>query len=265
MAQLEVIASAETGLLKFNKESLMMAIQNEIVRYDIEVTDDNIKESKEARARLNKVSKALDDKRKEIKKQYQEPLVKFENDVKEVKKIIDDASKKINDQLIEFENKEKEIRKNEIMTHFLSLNCHELITLDRLFDEKWLNKTNKTWKVELEAKVNKIWDDLNIINQFDLTSGEKLELKGYYIETLDISSARARFDSIRAIKNTLNKNAQNIDSKQQSTKEDTNIEGAKKVRKIVEFVANREFYDEMNKLIMEYRPSVKLIESEDIE
>ena len=193
MAQLEVIASAQQGILKFNKISLMNAVKEELVKYEIEVTEENMNDAKKARATLNKVSKALDDKRKEIKKQYCEPLDIFEKDVKEIKALIDEGSKKIGDQLNVFEEKRIEERKNEIILYFNSL-AFDLVPLEKIFNKKWLNKTCSNWKEELDSVISKINQELDIINSFGLSDEEKLEIKGYYLDCLNLTTARSQFD-----------------------------------------------------------------------
>lgn len=278
MAELQVIATAQQGILQFNKEDLKKAVEQELVKYEIEVTEDNMNEVKKARATLNKVSKALDDKRKEIKKQYCEPLDVFEKDVKEIKALVDEGSQKITVQLNSFEERRKQDKQLDISEYFSSLDFN-LVPLSKLFDEKWLNKTCNDWKEQLDTKIDRINQELDIINSFGLTDEEKLEIKGYYLDCLDLTAARNQYDIQKERREALKKQQSAVEEQkqeevvqasyehmeQQTQEVEQVIEKSKKQRIKVEFIATRQFYDEMNILIKKYRPQVKILEREDIE
>lgn len=278
MAELQVIATAQQGILQFNKEDLKKAVEQELVKYEIEVTGDNMSEAEKARATLNKVSKALDDKRKEIKKQYCEPLDVFEKDVKEIKALVDEGSQKITVQLNSFEERRKQEKQLDITEYFSSLDFN-LVPLSRLFDDKWLNKTCNDWKEQLDTKIDHINQELDIINSFGLTDEEKLEIKGYYLDCLDLTTARNQFDVQKERREALKKQQSAVEEQkqeeivqapyehmeQQTQEMEQVIEKSKKQRIKVEFIATRQFYDEMNVLIKKYRPQVKILEREDIE
>src|SRR4051794_7228445 len=76
----------------------------------VEVTEDNIKQSKKLLAAVNKRLKELDDKRISIKKVMLEPYQLFEEQVKEIAAIVKDADQDVREQvkyLEEFERLEK--------------------------------------------------------------------------------------------------------------------------------------------------------------
>lgn len=280
MAELQVIASAIQGQLSFNKVELKAVVEQEMKKYEIEVTEDNIKEAKDARATLNKVSKALDDKRKELKKKYCEPLVIFENDVKEIKAIVDEGAQRIGIQLNAFDEKYKEEKQLEIAEYFASKDF-SLVHLDKLFDQKWLNKTCNDWKEQLDQKVNAINQGLDVINSFGVSDEEKEEIKGYYLDCLNVVQARQTFDSQKERREQLKKLQEQRQIEQESKRapqvqkashseplqEETpkQVQQVKKQRIVAEFIATREFYDYLNVAIKKYKPQVKIIEKEDIE
>lgn len=67
-----------------NEEQLANAIKQYASKYDgLVVTEETLADAKKARADLNKLSKAINDRRKEIKREYNDPLKKFESKVKQ--------------------------------------------------------------------------------------------------------------------------------------------------------------------------------------
>lgn len=75
-----------------NEEELANAIKEYANKYDgLVVTEETLAESKKARADLNKLSKALNDRRKEIKRNYNQPLKEFESKVKQWDSNLHDA------------------------------------------------------------------------------------------------------------------------------------------------------------------------------
>lgn len=61
-----------------NLEGLQASIAQYVSRYsNLVITEDNVTGSKQVRAKLNKLKKALDDRRKEIKRNYNQPLREF--------------------------------------------------------------------------------------------------------------------------------------------------------------------------------------------
>ncbi|MGA3439983.1 DUF1351 domain-containing protein, partial [Lactiplantibacillus plantarum] len=66
------------------------SIAQYVSRYsNLVITEDNVTDSKQVRAKLNKLKKALDDRRKEIKRNYNQPLREFETEVKKLEASID--------------------------------------------------------------------------------------------------------------------------------------------------------------------------------
>lgn len=67
-----------------NEDELDNAIKQYAKKYDgLVVTEETLADSKKARADLNKLSKALNDRRKEIKRNYNAPLKEFETKIKQ--------------------------------------------------------------------------------------------------------------------------------------------------------------------------------------
>ena len=69
MNDLEVKVSQQPGIINCNLEEIKEALKVQMTAYmDLEVTEGNIKESKSDLATLRKIKKAVDDRRKEVKR-----------------------------------------------------------------------------------------------------------------------------------------------------------------------------------------------------
>lgn len=107
-----------------------------------------------------------------------------------------------------YDDKEKVEKLTLIEKHFETLKSP--VELDRLFDNRYFNKTYKLYDIEndLTNKVEKINADIGIIKMLD-TNVRLLEL---YIQELDITRAKELFDleinntvEIEEVENNLNK------------------------------------------------------------
>lgn len=282
MAQFNITTTSKAGEISFNYEELKSLLTEEMKKYDYEVTEDLIKEAKEDKAKINKFATALDNRRKEIKKEYCIPLVQFEEQMKDLYAIAKDGYTKINNQLNAFEEARKEEKAMEIAQYWQSKNF-TLVPLEAIYDAKWLNKTCNDWKEQIDMKIDQINQDLNIINSFGVSDEEKEEIKGYYLDCLNIAQARSRFDAQKERREQLKKlqeqrTIQNDISQASYAPEQTHsvayekeevkeVQNIKKTRWVVEFVGTDVFKEKMNAIIKECYPddvTVKILEKEEI-
>ncbi|TAS39432.1 hypothetical protein BV265_02865, partial [Lactiplantibacillus plantarum] len=99
-----------------NLEGLQASIAQYVSRYsNLVITEDNVTDSKQVRAKLNKLKKALDDRRKEIKRNYNQPLREFETEVKKLEASIDMIIDPIDEGLGELEVQRREQRKADVI------------------------------------------------------------------------------------------------------------------------------------------------------
>lgn len=178
-------------VIDFNFEELKEEITNKSALYkNMVYTDETIKDAKSDRALLNKFKTALEDKRKEVKKQCLEPYNQFEKQIKELVAIIDEPVKLIGEQITEFEDREKAEKHEQITKLFDKAGFQSFVTLEQIYDPKWLNKSVslKSIEEELTNTVYRIGHDVTTINSLKEYSFEALE---HYKKTLDLASAIA--------------------------------------------------------------------------
>ncbi len=138
-----------------NEKQLESLVAATVTHYSTLVfTDDNIPEAKEAKAKLNGISKLLDDQRKEVKKKYSKPLTDFESKINGLRDRIQDVSDNINLGVSKYEEKQKQLREEKIKQTIDEMAPNYEIDIAAVeIKPAWLNKGSFTTKGELTKKV----------------------------------------------------------------------------------------------------------------
>lgn len=194
MANLEVkIKAPQTQPVVWNFEELHTALEMKLADYKDRVYDETmIAEAKSDTANLNKLKKALSDERISRKKDFMKPFETFEDQVKELCDMIDEATSGIKAQLDTYEQKrieEKRIAIRELFSEIASnYDVLDFITLEKIYNPKWENKTatDKAIASEITEVFEKAIKDLEIINKMPSCS---FEAKECYKTTLDLNKA----------------------------------------------------------------------------
>lgn len=198
--ELEIYNPTKENTVKqidWNFEELKKEITEKAEMYgSLVYTDENIKEAKVDRAKINKFIKVLEDKRKDVKKMMLEPYTQFESQVKELVSIIGEANDNIASQVKAYTEKlreEKREKVKEIYDKAMSVEgaegIAEILTFDRVFKESFLNSstTFKSIVNEIEDLRDRVRHDLEVINA---DTGEyQFEMKQAYLKNLDMTEA----------------------------------------------------------------------------
>lgn len=189
------VSKKELGVLETNALTLKKKVEELLSTYSADnYSPDNIDKAKTDKALLNNTAKVLNDERIKIEKEFMQPFETFKTTVKETCDLIKKASDSIDAIVKDVENKEKEERKKLIQTLF-DENVKELkdvLSLDKIFDEKWLNKGswNDKGKFKLEDelldKIDTIRKDLVTIGE--LKSKYEVELKTDYLNNFNLGN-----------------------------------------------------------------------------
>lgn len=189
------VQAPQTQPVVFNYEELHTALEMKLADYKDRVYDETmIAEAKADTANLNKLKKTLSDERITRKKDYMKPFETFEEQVKELCGIIDEATSGIKAQLDEYEQKRVEEKRVAIRELFSEIaaeyDCLDFITLEKVYNQKWENKTatDKTIATEITAVFDKAVNDLEIISKMPNYS---FEAKEAYKASLDLNKALA--------------------------------------------------------------------------
>lgn len=196
--ELKIFNPAEDGFLKsidWNFDELKQEIVKKSDDYmNLVYSNDQIKEAKKDRANLRKFIAALEDKRKEIKKQVMIPYTDFEAKEKELVAIVDQAVANIDTQIKGYEEatrQEKLAKVKEIYTECIG-DLDRTVPFEKIFKESWLNTTTtlKSIMEEISSIYKKIDQELKIINAD--TSSYVYEMKEEYLKNFDLSEAMAK-------------------------------------------------------------------------
>lgn len=157
----------KTGEITTNLDDLKKELSEIADRYQgVVVTEDTIKVAKDDLASLRKVKDSIETRRKEIKKQWNEPYSKFESEVKAALEVIEKPITEIDGQLKAFAKAEKEAKEKkckEIYGEQVSDEYKPYLPFEKVFDESWLNKSTseKTIISDINTAVTQIRIDID--------------------------------------------------------------------------------------------------------
>lgn len=190
MALEMIVSPIKSTPISWNWEQLKAEIAERMEPYQsVLVTADGVTAAKKDLANLRKLESTLEDQRKAIKKECEKPYKEFEARMKEITGIIHLGIDNINTQVKAFEDAEIKEKQSQI-EKFYAITAGELaehISLDKIWNPKWLNRTYKMAQVETDIsdRLNGIRDDLETIRKMD--SPFSIELVQRYYLTLSIA------------------------------------------------------------------------------
>lgn len=192
MEELKLQITQTPGNIECNFDELKETLADHLKIYEeMPVSLENKAERKKDLAMLRKVKKAVSDRRSEVKRQWLEPYNVFDTQVRELLGLIDRPVAVIDDQIKELESRERMKKLEEIKTLFgdMAADYTDWLTLEMIFDEKWLNATTSIKKVkeELTGKILEIGNALIMLNMS--VSEVKLEAIERYKSDLNLQSA----------------------------------------------------------------------------
>ena len=136
-------------------KSSVDAINAEFTKYDVDTN--NFKSAKEARARLNKLAKALNDKKIAIVKEADKPVLVFKNQIKDLMDEIGQASDHIGNQIKVFEDNAKKQREANINAD-IDKRCKEAsVDPSKIeINQQWYNKSEPyaTYEKEVNQQID---------------------------------------------------------------------------------------------------------------
>ena len=165
----EIVVTVQDAIISIEERKKVEQQVNEIAKKfkDYIPSADTLTADRATRAELRKVTNGLDDKRKEIKKDFNKPLSEFEKWVKKTSKPLDDAIDAIDKGIKEIEENERKIRISVINVAFKSL--AETAGLDpRIFVQNYENY-NKAANFNQHKQLKKgILDEIAVAVDYEL-------------------------------------------------------------------------------------------------
>lgn len=156
----------------------------------VEVTGDNVKESKKMLATVNKAVKRLEDERIRVKKEMLEPYNVFESQVKEIVGIVKTADDVVRQQVKSLEEQEREAKEEQVRELFeMRFEQYHLpfLSFEDFIQPQHLNKsvTMKKVEEELVAWLERHFENTCTIKSMDNSD----EIMKEYMESLDLRLA----------------------------------------------------------------------------
>lgn len=185
----------EDGFLQkidWNYEELKTEIQKKANDYmNLVYTADQIKDAKKDRANLRKFVTALENKRKEIKRQVMQPYTAFEEQEKELIGIVDQAIGNIDIQIKGYEEATRQEKLEKIKGIYSKTigDLDRTVPFEKIYKDSWLNvsTTLKSITTEIAEIRDKVDSDLKVINAD--TSPYVFEMKEEYLKAFDLNAA----------------------------------------------------------------------------
>lgn len=195
--ELIIYAPTEDGFIKsidWNFEDLKKEISEKAKTYmNLVYSDDQMKEAKKDRADLNKFKKALNNKKIEIKDQVMEPYKDFEEKIKELMGIVDQAVQNVDDQIKGYEEglrQEKDKKCEELWLEIVG-DLDRTVPYEKIRKEEWLKRSvsMKAIREDMVETIARIDKELKLIGA-DF-SKYIFEMKEEYLKAFDFSAAMA--------------------------------------------------------------------------
>ena len=286
--ELKIYNPQEDGFLQsidWNFDELKAEITKKSEAYmNLVYSNEQMKEAKKDRANLRKFVTALEDKRKEIKKQILVPYSDFETKEKELVGIVNQAIENIDTQVKGYEEglrQEKLAKVKEIYVEEIK-DLDRTIPFEKVYKESWLNAstTLKSVREEIASIYAKVDADLKILNAD--TSPYVFEMKEEYLKNFDLTAALAKKQKLEETakkkaafeerkkqreaeqQERLLKEATKVDcaGRNEKTSDAVDHEQPKKKRKriTIAITANEDQFDYLNQALTELRSHAENVE-----
>ena len=153
------------------------------------VTEDGIKAAKTDKSNLNKLRKAIEERRIEAKKQVLSLYEPLEAQCKELVALIDAPIKAIDQQVKVFEGKDKDEKYAALEAFFNGLPHEVFVMINDVLNPKWANKTEKldTLKADMMCSMQKITAEYEQLNKLYENFPHKLAILDHYKTDKDFS------------------------------------------------------------------------------
>lgn len=185
-------------IIENNSEEVKAWLGEVMQKYDgLVVTPESVKSAKEDKAKLNKLRTALEERRKEVKRDYLAPYMKFEEKYKEILALIDKPISAIDTQIKALDEQEQNLKYAHLQVCFedyiSAMNVPIDVNFDRILNPKWKNKTMKadTLENEIRDTLCRIRNDVKELQDYYAESPHFTAIMDCYKQSYDKSCALA--------------------------------------------------------------------------
>lgn len=183
----EVIIPEEIKVSNF--EELKAELEDKAEYYgSLLYTDEQIKDAKADRAMLNKFKNTVNSERIKKEKEYMNPFNQFKSQINELIAIVDKPIAVIDERIAAYNDEQKAQKKKAIEELFAGMGFQSFVTLEKIWDPKWLNASvsMKSIEEQMRSRMYQIGDDVLTLHNLPEFGFEATEV---YKQTLDINKA----------------------------------------------------------------------------
>lgn len=186
----ELIVVKQLPIIEQQLKNISEDIDKRIAELNkLEVTEETVKEVKKARTQFKKDFDELETKRKEVKKAVLTPYEQFEEIYKSyVTNKFKTADNELKNKIDDVENKLKEQKETQVKEHFeeyKKANNLDFVDYKQVGIKVGLSDSLKSLKEQVDKFINKILDDLKLID----TQEYKAEILVEYKQSLNVSQS----------------------------------------------------------------------------
>ena len=271
---------SENGIVS-NAEALQKMISEGLKSYNYIVDETNKEAATKDRTKLNNLEAKLKEKRSSFEKNELGQWAETKKIIMDTEKMIKATSNNLKEGIDTVDEKEKLSKMEHIREMFNSVTLPLPISFEQLYDRKDYDRkamTEKKIMESMQAKINKIIEDCKMMELFmPKDPVEQEQIKQVYCNTLMIGMAKQKADELAKLHQAVaakNEKEQQEAVPEVKTEPPVPVSASNEVteaprqtaemkeRIVVEFIATRPFYDAMNQLVAQYKPSCKVKERE---
>lgn len=173
---------------------------------NLAVTEETLASAKEIKAKINKVTRTIDDYRKTVKKQYMQPYTDFEEKCKKLTNMCLETSVKIDTQVKEITDKRKAEKIAELKAFFdmEAKSVKDYCTWEQCYNEKWGNFTYKVEDAQKEITDFAFETHQDVETIKELHSEFGISLLNEYTKTHDLRAVLSMESALKARKTAEN-------------------------------------------------------------
>jgi hypothetical protein len=193
-------------IIENNGEEVKAWLRDVMQKYEgLVVTPESIKSAKEDKAKLNKLRTALEERRKEVKRDYLAPYQRFEENYKELLALIDKPIAGIDSQIRALDEQERQQKYDRLKAYFgqcvtgAAPNDAAFIRFEDILNPKWANKTLSESKLEQELcdTVTRIYGERDELAKLYSGSKHLTAILAEFGKRYDKSAAMAYAEQLR--------------------------------------------------------------------
>ncbi len=176
----DITSKIQKGVITTNIEKIKKELWAQLKPYESYVVADEtmVGEGKKVRAALNNIKNYINDRKKDVKREYLSPYTDFEYEVKDMLEKIAKVSGDIDLQIKIYEEQWRDDRRQDI-EEWYDDNGLSAVAFEDFIEPQWLNKStsDKKWQELAQNKVDKIESDLDALDSMGVANPTQLKLE----------------------------------------------------------------------------------------